>query len=448
MSTFFSSFPQARGLRAVMVVVVGQLISILATGMTQFATTVWAYEKTGSVSALALVQVFFITPFLIMSPIAGAMIDRYNRKLMMAMSDFGAVIGTAGLLVLSALGVLEIWHLYVAAAINGLFSTFQWPAYSASISLMVPKDQLERANGMVSLMESGPAVVSPLLAGALYPLLGLTGLLWIDVVTFGFAFVALLFVFVPQPEKSVDGAQAKGSLLKEAAFGFKYIFARPSLLGLQMVFFFGNLFAGLLFTIVAPMVLARTGNNATELGVVQTAGAVGAIIGGLLLTWRGGLKRRVHGVLLGHAFSGVMWVLIGFARSTPLWVLLFFVDALVIPLINASNQSIWQAKVAPDLQGRVFSARRLIAWFTNPITPIMAGLLADRALEPGMRDPSSDLARTFGDWVGVGPGTGMSLLMIFGGLGIILVGLLPYLFNAVRNAEDLLPDHTQTASSA
>ncbi len=429
------------GMPAFIVVWIGQLVSILATQMTHFATTIWAFEKTGSVTALALVQVCGIAPFLIISPIAGAMIDRYNRKLMMALSDLGAGLATVGLLALQAAGVLEVWHLYVAAAVGGLFGAFQWPAYSASISLMVPKEQLGRANGLMSLMENGPGVLAPLLAGALLPFVKFTGILLFDCVTFIIAIAALAMVFVPQPPRTEAGAKGQGNLLKESAYGFRYIFARPSLLGLQLVFFCGNFFGGIFWALQAPMILSRTGNSEWQFGAVQTAGAIGGIVGGVLLSAWGGFKRRVHGVLLGHIAMGLFGnVLLALGLGLPVWVAASFVGALVSPLINGSNQAIWQSKVAPDVQGRVFSARRLIAWVAGPITPLIAGVLADRALEPAMQ-PQSTLARIFGPAFGTGPGAGMAMLMALCGVMVTVIGAAGYLFKPVRDAEDILPDH-------
>jgi len=434
------------GMAAFTTIWIGQLVSVLATNMTGFALTIWAYEKTGQATALALVQVFFITPFLILSPIAGVMVDRYNRKLMMAVSDVGAGVATIIILVLNSAGLLEVWHLYIAAAIQGTFNTFQWPAYSSAISLMVPKEQYGRVNGMMSLVEMGPGVLAPMLAGALLPFIGLTGVLTIDVVTFVLAVSALMLVFIPQPKQTEEGKKAQGNVWQESVYGFRYIFARPSLLGLQMVFFFANFFAGIAFAVVAPMILARTSNNELIFGSVQSIGAVGGIIGGVLMSTWGGFKRRVHGVLAGWIFSGITFAIFGWGTSLWVWGIAIFLGSLPIAIINGSNQAIWQAKVAPDLQGRVFSARRLIAWFSNPITPIIGGTLADYVLEPAMREGGS-LVGTFGWLVGTGPGAGMSLIVITAGLLSGAVGLLGYLFPVVRNAEDLLPDHKQDAAA-
>ena len=411
------------------VVWLGQLVSLLATSMTQFGLTIFVYERAGDAkaTALGLMQVFFITPFLLVSPVAGVMVDRYNRKWMMMVSDLLAGLATVGVLILQAFGALEIWHLYVASIFHGLGNAFQWPAYSAAISTMVPKEQLGRANGLWSLLEAGPNVFAPVLAGVLLPVIGLTGVMVFDVATFLLAIGALLVVHVPQPQRTEAGREAQGSLLKEAAYGFRYIFARPSLLGLQMVFFFGNLFAGIGFTVTPAMILARSGGSEISFGSVMTAGAVGGVVGGIIMSAWGGTKRKVHGVLFGHVLSGLLGMtLIGLGRGLPVWMAGAFLGWMLIPWVNGSNQAIWQAKVAPDVQGRVFAARRLIAWFTQPIAPLIAGPLADFVLEPGMQ-VGGNLTGLFSGLAGSGPGAGMALLLISMGVLSSAVGVVGYL---------------------
>lgn len=439
---------QPKGMTAFFIIWIGQIVSVLASSMTHFGMTIWMYQQTESATAMAGMQVAFILPFLLISPIAGVMVDRHNRKLMMMLSDLAAFVATAFIFVMLWLGQLEFWHLYFTSALMGIGNTFQWPAYSAAISVMVPKDQLGRVNGMMSLVEAGPGVIAPLMAGALLPFIGLTGLLAIDAITFLFAVITLAVVYIPQPRQTEEGREAQGNMLAEAAFGFKYIFARPSLLGLQMVFFFGNLFSGIGQVVISPMILARTGQDALIFGTVQTAGAIGAIVGGIAMSAWGGFKRRVHGVLGGWMYSGIIGMsIMGLGLGLPAWLFASVLGALSIPLVNGSNQAIWQAKVAPDLQGRVFSARRLIAWFTNPIAPLIGGALADYLLEPAMRTDTA-LASNFGWLAGTGPGAGMGLLMIFCGIAASLVGLAGYFIPAIRNAEDILPDHNQGESPA
>ena len=434
--------PRLSGMIGFSVVWIGQIVSVLASGMTSFAMTIYMYQQTHSATAMGLVQVAYITPFLIMSPVAGVMVDRYNRKLMMMVSDIAGGIATLSLFILYATGHLQYWHIYIAVAVSGIGTTFQWPAYSAAISTMVSKEQYGRANGMMSLIEAGPGVLSPFLAGALIPVIQIGGILLIDSITFWTAIFALALVFIPQPPHTAEGDQSRGGFLKEAAFGFKYIFARPSLLGLQMVFFFGNLFSGIGFTVLAPMLLARTGQNSVILGSVESAASIGMVVGGVAMSAWGGFKKRSYGVLFGWLASAIFGnIIFSLGGGLPVWVPAVVLSGLFIPLVNGSNQAIWQAKVAPDLQGRVFSARRLIAWFTNPISPIIGGTLSDFLLEPAMKTQSSLLSRTFSPLFGSGSGSGMALLIFFCGIGILLVSIAGYSVRAIRDAEAILPDH-------
>jgi DHA3 family macrolide efflux protein-like MFS transporter len=260
-------------------------------------------------------------------------------------------------------------------------------------------------------------------------------------VTFIVAIGALLLVQVPQPPKTEEGQKGSGSLWKEAAYGFQYIVERPSLLGMQLVFLTANFFISIPNAIMAPMILARSGNDSLVFGSVNSAGAVGGFIGGLVMSAWGGPKRRVHGVLVGWIFSGLLGaVLLGLGQAVPVWVAASFLGALVGPVVNGSNQAIWQSKVAPDIQGRVFSIRRLVAWFVAPLSMLIAGPLADQVLEPAMQDGGS-LVGVFKGLVGSGPGAGMGLMFVVFGTLAACVGLAAYAFRPVRLIEDLLPDH-------
>ena len=432
------------GMTGFTIVWAGQLISVLASTMTQFAITIWAYQETGSATALGIINTAFIVPFLLLSPIAGVMVDRHNRKLMMMVSDLTAVLATAGILILRLSGNLEIWHLYIAAAINGLGNTFQWPAYSAAISTMVPKENYSRANGMMSLVESVPGVLAPILAGILLLSIELTGILIIDLVTFVIAISALLVVHIPQPPRTAEGEAERGSILKEAAYGFKYIFARRGLLGLLTFFIVLNFVIGLSSPLFSPFILERTNQNSAILGIVTSANAIGAVIGGLLIGLWGGFKRRMTSIFIGEALTGLFLLLIfGLGRSIPVWVIGVVVGGIFAVFTNGASQAIWQSKVAPDVQGRVFSARRMIAWSVGPITPILAGLLADYVTEPAMQSQSW-LSRTFAGIVGTQSGSGMALQFVITGVAYMLVVLVVFLFFPhVRNLEDELPDHDQ-----
>jgi DHA3 family macrolide efflux protein-like MFS transporter len=440
------------GMTAFWIVWVGQLVSMLGSGMTTFALTIWVFRETGKATDLALLGVFFTVPLLVMSPVVGVMVDRYNRKLMMMLSDLAAGVTTILVLFLYVSGSLQIWHLYVNAAINGLFQGFQWPAYSAALALMVPKKDYVRVNSMLEIVGPASGIVSPIAGGAIVGLGdaggfdGLILIMIVDIVTFVAAIGTLLFVRIPDPARTEEGREAAGGFFTEAIYGFKYIFARPPLLALQGVFMVGNLFytmaAG---TLLAPMLLARTGSNAWILGASQTIGAIGMVAGGVAIGAWGGFERRIRGVLLGWALSFVGILITGLGRPEPpwrmgVWAAGILVGSLVVSLINGSNQAIWMAKVPPDVQGRVFSTRRLIAWVANPLANLVAGPLADYVMEPAM-STGGPLAGTFGRLVGTGPGAGMSLIFVFTAFAGLAFILSAYFVPIVRNVEDVLPDH-------
>ncbi len=447
-------------MRTFMIIWFGQILSLMGTAVSNFGLTLWAYNVSGGkATPMAWIGAIFTTATLIFAPLIGVWVDRGNRKLLMMLSDLAAALVTLVILILYVTGRLEIWHLYITAFIAGTFQGFQWPAYSAVVSTMLDKKHYTRASAMLEMIGPGAQIFAPIVAGALIgpmglwitaaaPALadklsgppGLLGLLGIDLITATLAIGVLLMVHIPQPQRSETGAQAHSSFLREMTFGLRYILRRPSLLGLQTVFLIGNLFSNIGFAIYAAMILARVHQNPLTFASIETAGAVGGLIGGIALSVWGGFKRRVHGVLLGWIISGLGMVGMGISQTLPLWLIFSFLIMAVMPLINASNQAIWQSKVPPDIQGRVFTSRRFIAWLVSPLSQAIAGPLADQVFEPAMR-PGSPLATLTGWLVGAGTGAGMGLQFAICGVLSLAVGALAYLFPVVRNAEDLLPDH-------
>ena len=429
------------GMLGFTIVCAGQAVSLMGTAMTNFGLTLWAYEVTGKATPLALVGLFFGVPMIVLSPAAGVLVDRGNRRLPMMLSDLAAAATTLVLLLLYTTDSLRIWHLYIAALIAGTFQGFQWPAYSAAISTMLPKEQYARANGMLALAGSGTGILAPMLAGALFGPLGLDGLFVIEVISAAAAIGTLLFVHIPQPAPSEAAREGQGTFFQEAVDGFRYILDRPSLLGLQSIFMVGNLFFNLSFVLLSPMILARTGGNELILGSVQSMGAAGGLVGSLLMTAWGGPRRRIYGVLLGWLCLGLLGQMtVGLGRSIPMWACGALIVHVLSAVIDSSNQAIWQAKVAPDVQGRVFSTRRFIAMLIAPIGHMLAGPLADRVLEPAMAE-GDGLAPALGWLVGTGTGTGMAVLFVASGMLVALTALSGWLIPAIRNVEQILPDH-------
>ncbi|MEM8857044.1 MAG: MFS transporter [Chloroflexota bacterium] len=425
------------------IVWIGQLVSMLSTGVTRFAITIWVYQQTESATALALVAFFAFAPLVIMSPIAGVLVDRWNRKLVLALSDLGAGLATIFLLFMFSTGNLQLWHVYVAGAIASTFEAFQFPAFSAATTLMLNKEQFGRASGMLSTANAASQVVAPILGGLLLPLIGLNGIFSLDIATFVFALLCIAVVFIPRPE--ADQTAQESNFWQDTLFGFKYIFERPSLLGMQIAFSTFNFIGSFGIVLLAPYVLARTAGSEIMLGTAQSAAGIGALSGGILMSMWGGPKRKANGVFLGMASAALFGtVLLGIGQNINIWAVAAFANLFTIPIMNGSNQAIWQSKVPPQLQGRVFATRRLIAQITLPIAMLVSGVLADNVFEPALQ-PDGALAPAFGWLVGTGDGAGIGLILVGAGILSVIAALSCYAFPVVRDIEDLLPDFDEAA---
>src|SRR5215208_737811 len=436
------SFKRPHGMRGLFVIWLGQMVSGIASSITAVALPIWIFSITDSGTAVGLLEFFYFGSYLLAALFAGILIDRSDRKTMMLMYDFLSLSGLAVLLVLQTAGRLEIWHLYVSAVFQGIGSAFQAPSYAAAITTMVSRKQYIRANGLLSLLYDIPGIFGPLLAGIMYLAVGLSGILAINLIAFVVSIGALLFVDVPAPPHTVEGDLSHNKFLNEAIYGIKYIFQRPGLLGLQLIFFTGNLFSGIALSVAAlyPMILMRTSNSTQTLGTVQSVSALAAVIAGIFLTTWGGIRRPARAIILGWILSSLFGMtLLGMGQVLWIWLIAVIVDALFEPVVNVALDAILQAKVPPDLQGRVFSASDLLAQATIPFTSLMAGYFGDRVFEPAMK-VSGSLVNSFGWLVGTGPGSGFGLLILLCGVGGTLVGLAGYLTSSIRNVDQLLPD--------
>lgn len=409
-----------QGFAAFRLLWLGQALALVGREMTWFALTLYAYQQTGLATTLALLGFFHFLPLILLSPLAGALVDRYPRKWAMLAADLGSGLATGLLLLAFLLGQLQVWQLYLVSALTGALGSLHWPALSAALSTMLEKKDYARASGMMSLAESLAGVGAPVLAAALLKPLGLGGIFALDLLGAGTAILTLLLLPIPNPKAP---RRPPPSLLEEALFGFRFILAKPPLLGLQLMFFGMNFLTTLAVTVLPAMVLAKTGLSEATLALVRSASGLGGVAGGLFLSLWGGPRKRVHGVFLGMALSSLALALIGVVEGPRAWAVLAFLESFFIPLLNGSNQAIWQSKVPLEVQGKVFAARRMIAWFANPLAMLLSGPLADRVFAPRY-----------------GQGEGIALmLLIFGGLGVVW-GLSGYLFPKVREAETLLPE--------
>jgi MFS family permease len=420
-------------LRTFLVVWFGQLVSQIGTAMSTFALLIWIYEHTGRATSVALLGFFWFLPVIGLAPFAGVWIDRYDRRRIMLLADTGQAVVTLGVLLLYVSGRLEVWHLYVAEAASGVGWAFQGPAYTAATTMLLPKEHYARASGLRSVSMFGADAVAPFLAGVAVVGIGIGGVLVVDLVTFLFAAAALAVVHVPRPPRSDE--HDEGSFGDQIRAGFQYIRTRPGLLGLLGIFTGINLFAALTYyAILPPMILARTARDTIVLASVQSALGIGAVAGGLVMGLWGGPRRKIHGVLAGAAVSFLVGdLLLAVARTTPAWIVAAVIGSFFVPVIMASDLAIWQSKVPPSLQGRVFSIRSAIRMSTMPLGYLMGGVLADRWFEPAMNGGA--LTGAFGWLVGTGPGAGMAVMFLVTAVAGTVMSLAGYLFRAIRDVE-------------
>ena len=440
-----SSKKDSKGLTGFVLIWVGQFFSMTGSYMTSFALGIWAWEQTGSAQALAMVTVFTYAPLIIVTPFVGVLVDRWNRKLVMMLSDFGAILATLVVFGLYTSGNLQIWHIYATTAFASIFQAFQWPAYSASATLMVSKKHYSRASGIISMIDSSSNIAGPLLAGALIGFIGVKGILIIDYLTFILAIVTLLFVFIPEPRRRRKSASF-GRFWQDVTLGFRYIFNKPGLLGLQLVFSAANFMTVFGWAVVSPMILARTGSNAQTLGFVESFAALGGLVGAVFLTLWGGPKKLVRAVLIGWVLNGIFGrFLMGVSQEAWVWMAAAFLLAFFMPTVNGCNQAIWQKKVPPDIQGRVFSVRRFIAQITIPISMGISGWLGDQVFEPAFSSTSGWGSQVFGGLFGSGEGAGLSMMIAISGIMVAVVGLSGLLVPAIQNVDMSVPDHDEAA---
>lgn len=427
------------GMAIFYIVWLGQVISLVGSGLTSFALGVWVFQRTDSITQFALIGLFTVLPRVLLSPLIGPLVDRWDRRWAMILSDTGAGLSTLTIVLLLYGGRLEIWHIYLLAAVSAAFGTVQWPAYMASTTLLVPKGNLGRANGMSQFGQAASEILAPALAGALLLTIGLGGIILIDFASFLFAVVTLLIVRFPKPQTttSAEGKPGEGSWWHEIAYGWNYVTARRGLLGLLIFLATVNFMWGMVGALITPMILGFTSSH--MLGVIISVAGAGMLVGSLAMSIWGGPKRRIYGVLNFELLSGVCFMLIGLRPAFWSVMLGVFGAHATIAIIYGSNQAIWQSKVAPGVQGRVFATQQMIARAATPLAFLLAGPLAERFFEP-LLTASGPLVAGVGGIIGTGAGRGIGLLFILMGVAKIVVSLGAYLNPSIRYVEDELPD--------
>lgn len=430
------------GSRAFIAIWIGQLVSVVGSRLSTFALGIWVLRETKSTIDFSLIFVFAAIPALLLVPFAGALVDRWDRRRVMMVCDF--VCG-ATMLVLAALLAthrIALWHIYAGAAVQAFANAFQMPAYMASIPMLVPKEHLARANGLVQTAFATSLMLGPALAGVLVTLVALPGVLIVDGLTYFAAVIALSLVRIPRP---AGASEQEAPLLREAAAGWRFVRERSGLVGLLVLFGTSNFLFGMLSILITPLVLSFA--NAAQLGMQMSIGGAGLFAGGLAMSTWGGPKQRIHGVLAPTIAAGVFLALHGIAPSIALVSSMGFLFFLMVPVMNASQDSIWQTKVPPDLQGRCFAFQRVLSEAAMPIGFVLAGPLADKVFEP-LLAPHGALADSVGRVIGTGSGRGIALIFIVAGIAMTLLGVIGYAVRPLRQVESDLADAALPVSGA
>lgn len=423
----------------------GQLISLVGSAMTSFGLGIWVYQRTGSASEVALISVAASLPGILLSPLAGVFADRYDRRAIMILSDSCAGLTTLTLALLFAAGQLETFHIYIGAMIASTANAFQYPAYVATTTLMVPKQHHGRAAGLVYAADGLSSMFAPAIAGVLIAIIGLQGIMLIDFSTFLFAISMLLVVRFPKPLADTGAEKSRASVWGDIVFGWRYVVVRRGLFALILYFTALNFTFGFVFVLLTPMLLGFT--TTESLGMVVSAGGLGMIIGSVLMGAWGGPRRRLLLILGFGVLQAVTLFITGWSMNLVWIAAAQFMLYAGSPFVNGALRALMQSKVDPHIQGRVFSVMRMLAWASLPLAYVLAGPLADIEFEPAMQ-PGGFLAASMGPLIGTGPGRGMALMYLLAGWLTLMITLVAFLYGPLRRVEREVPDYDAKAPTA
>jgi MFS family permease len=415
----------------------GQVLSLVGSRTTGFALSIWVYQHTNSTTQFTLLILSTTLPAILISPIAGVVVDRWSRRWIMIISDFCAGLCTLLIAWLFISNHLEVWSLCVVSAISSSFNAFQGLAYSSATTLLVPKAQLGRASSMTQIRLAIAEILSPVLAAALLVTVQLSGIVIIDLSTLVLALICLLVVKFPEISSTENPDTETHSFWQEITFGWKYLVARPGLLGLVMFIAIINFLVGSAEALTTPLVLSFA--SAQSLGTIYSIAGFGLLLGSAVISIWGGLERQINTIFVSMIFLGIFYVLAGLTASTIVFTIANFLIFFIFPIINGSIQVIYQKKVAPEVQGRVFAFRSAAVQGFLPLSYLTCGALADQFFEPIMAKDGA-LAHSIGQIIGVGHGRGMGLMFIILGLFSLVATLIAYLYPRLCCVEHELPD--------
>jgi DHA3 family macrolide efflux protein-like MFS transporter len=372
---------QERSMRSFFVIWTGQAFSLLGSELVQFALVWWLTQTSGSATVLAVASLIAVLPRIFVSPFAGALVDRWNRRTVMVVADALIALAIVVLAVLYALDAVQVWHIYVLMFLRAVGGAFHWPAMQASTSLLVPEVHLSRVAGMNQMLQGLAAIFVPPLGALLLEVLPTQAILAIDVGTAVLAIAPLLFVSIPQPRREAEPEAVEGqpSMLADLREGLRFVWGWPALTIVLIIAAIANLMANPAFAIVPLLVTEHFHGGALQLGWLQSAFGVGMVVGALVLSIWGGFKRRVVTGYVAQVLSGTAFVVIGLAPGNALLLAvgMAFVIGFMNPFQNGSMLAVLQATVPPEVQGRVFTLLMSVTGITTPIGLAIAGPVGD-----------------------------------------------------------------------
>lgn len=420
-------------LRTFFIVVFSQLVSVLGSSLTSIAVGVWVFAQTGAVSDFAAISSASLVPGILALPIAGAIVDRYDRRLVMLFSDILAALSVAVLVILAGTNSLEVWHIYISSAVTSITRSFHRPAFTAAVSQIIPKQYLGHANGIVQFASSTSEMIAPLIGVSLYAFVGIRNLFITNFICLSVAITTLLLVRFP----NTLFRKREEAFIKEVLMGWKFIIKRPSMIYLIIFFFVSNTLFGIITVLFQPLVLSF--GTAAQFATVSLLGALGGMAGALLMSLWGGTKRRATGMVGFVILEGFCVIFGGFHPSFIFPAIGIFGFWLSVTLVNSHWQALIQSKVGLELQGRVLATNQMFATSSMPIGYMIAGFLANPVFEKGMLD-GGGLAKIFGSIIGTGTGRGIGLMLICAGILAAIWGTIGLRFKPLRYMEDTMED--------
>jgi MFS transporter, DHA3 family, macrolide efflux protein len=424
-------------MRIFLVVWIGQFISLIGSQLSGYALSFWAYQQMGSMTQVAVLVGLLYLPNILISPIAGALIDRWNRRWSMILSDCLSGLCSVVALILAALGHLQLWHIYIGLPILSIASAFQSPAYAAAIAQLVPKEHHGRANGMTEVPIAVSRILTPVLAALLIGVAKLQHILLIDTLTFAIALLTLLIVRFPKLKPSA--IQKKGDLrqlLAESVDSWRFIRAKPRLFRLWL-YIIATYFTIGMFDIAFWLLVVKFGSVA-KFSIVISAAGFGMLCGSMAMSALGRPRRRVLGILKLTALQGIVVIVLGLGVKLSLAVASIgaFIYLFADPIIMGANRTIWQQQIPQELQGRVFSI--LLMFQRGVMIPayLITGLLVDRIFEP-LLATNSFWKESLGKLLGNEPGVGICLFLILLGIAKLLLSAFAAQNSLLLNVERL-----------